>query len=151
MPKNNLQILAVDQIINKTFDQVKRSSKIWSTDPLSIVVATNQETIQILFDVLPALVRRRPAHPGHDPDRDVEPDGDRAGLGYHPAVGPLEGRCPSHEHRLVHTRGIRIYPHNVEGKILNFRYFFHQFFLCPFFSWSFLYVDSMQLWGSEKN
>ena len=35
MPKKNLRILAVDWIINKTFDQVIRSSEIRSSDPLS--------------------------------------------------------------------------------------------------------------------
>ena len=67
---------------------------------------------------IPALVRRRPANPGHHPHRDVQPDGHRVRVGVDPAAGPLQGRRPHHEHRLVHPRGSRVHPDHVEGQHL---------------------------------
>ena len=66
------------------------------------------------------MVRRRPAYPGHHPDRDVEPDGHRPRSGHHPSPRPFQRRRAAYEHRLVHSGRPRVHPHHVEGKNLLF-------------------------------
>ena len=69
-----------------------------------------------MFSGFPALVQRRPAPPGHPPDRNGQPHGHRARFLLHAAHGQGTRGCGHYEHRVVHPRGVRGRHYVVEGR-----------------------------------